>query len=325
MAGSLRVERDGRVMTVGLDTAPRGFMTGDMVEELDALTLSLEGDRSVGALVFTGASPGVFVNHFDLGEIRRGSEEMSGSFTPAQAGAGLRVVGALAAVPPARRLLERTPAAGIIALRRLHGVFDRLNRLDKVVIAAVNGTALGGGCELALACDIRLMATGDHRIGAPEITVGLIPGGGGTQRLCRALGPTRALEMMLEGSLLSPAEALEAGLVHRIVAPGELVEAARETAERMARRSPQAVAALKRAVYEGGSAPLERGLQIERAGFLSVSSSAAARRAVASFDDEVNALADGSPWTTPALYEPWRTGEAEDLVSGSPGQPGQDH
>src|SRR5204863_3294279 len=121
----------------------------------------------------------------------------------------------------------------------------------------------------------------------PEITLGIIPGAGGTQRLTRSIGPGRALEMMLEGRALSPDQALEFGLVHRVTEPGALLAEALSTAERLARRSPEAVGALKRAVYDGGSRPLEDGLHIERAGFLSTASTSAARRALRAYADEV--------------------------------------
>src|SRR5919204_450474 len=139
-------------------------------------------------------------------------------------------------------------------------------RMDKVFIAAINGMATGGGCELTLACDIRIMAEGDFLIGLPETSVGIIPGAGGTQRMARALGPAKAIELILEARPLPPDEALEVGLVHRLARPERLLEEAQATATRLARRSPASVAAAKRAVYEGGSMPLPAGLQLERAG-----------------------------------------------------------
>jgi enoyl-CoA hydratase/carnithine racemase len=224
----------------------------------------------------------------------------------------LRAVGAIERIPGAKGALERTPAAGAVALRAIHELFLRMNRMDKVWIAALNGTAMGGGCELALACDIRIMAEGDGRIGLPEASLGIIPGAGGTQRLARLLGPGQALEMMLEARALSPVEALGIGLVHRVVAPGRLLEVAQETAARLARRSPATVAALKRAVYDGASQSLAEGLHIERGAFLSVSSTAAARRAMQAYAAEVEA--DGAaPWDSDGFAR-WRDGTAQNLT-----------
>jgi len=191
-----------------------------------------------------------------------------------------------------------------------------MNRLDKVFIAAINGLAMGGGCELALACDIRIMAKGDYVIGLPEITLGIIPGAGGTQRLARVLGPAKALEMMLEGRVLSPGEALAMGLIHRVAGPERLLAGATATAERLARRSPKAVAALKRAVYEGSARPLEEGLHIERAGFLSVSSTAAAKRAMRSYSEQVEQLGEIAPWQAREAMSEWQDGTAADMVNG---------
>jgi enoyl-CoA hydratase/carnithine racemase len=190
-----------------------------------------------------------------------------------------------------------------------------MNRLDKVFIAAINGLALGGGCELALACDVRLMATGDHRIGLPEITLGIIPGAGGTQRLARTIGSSRALEMMLEGRALTPDEARDAGLVHRTVGADDLLDEAIATAERLARRSPVAVAGLKRAVYEGSSRSLEDGLHIERAEFLAAASTPAARRAMTSYSEEVERLGDVAPWQAEDAMARWQDGTAVDMVT----------
>jgi enoyl-CoA hydratase len=314
MTRTVHTEKTGRVLVVGLDNPPRNFMTTAMVGELDELTRSLEKDDSVGSVVITGAIDDVFITHFDVNEIVRGSESFRATISAAQAGGSLRAAGAIQRVPGGRSVLARTPVAGVLALRQIHELFLRMNRLDKVFVAAINGLALGGGCELALACDVRIMATGSHRIGLPEMTLGIIPGAGGTQRLSRALGPTRALEMMLEGRALTPEEAEEAGLVHRTTSPEVLLDEALATAQRLARRSPVAVAALKRAVYEGASRPLSEGLHIEQAGFLAASSTSAARSAMRAYADEVERLGDIAPWQAESAMERWQNGTAVDLV-----------
>lgn len=313
---TVHADQSGRVLTVRLDNPPRNFMNTRMVTELEQLVRDLEDDHSIGAVVITGAIDGVFITHFDVNEIRRGSERVPATVSSAQAGGSLRAVGAVQRIPGARSLVERTPVAGVSALLQIHDVFLRMNRLDKVFIAAINGLAMGGGCELALACDIRVMAKGDHVIGLPEITLGIIPGGGGTQRLARILGPAKALEMMLEGRVLSPGEALAAGLVHRVAEPERLLQGATATAERLARRSPKAVAALKRAVYEGSARSLEEGLHIERAGFLASSSTTAARRAMRIYAEQVELLGEIAPWQTRDAMPDWQDGSAIDMVNG---------
>jgi len=308
---TIHSEQSGRVLTVRFDNPPRNFMTTGMVDELSALVRGLEGDDSVGAVVFTGAPDEVFITHFDVEEILASTEGVGGALSATLAGGALKTLGALERIPGARSgVIDRTPAAGLMALRDIHDLFLRMNRLDKVFIAAINGLALGGGCELALACDLRLMAEGDHRIGLPEVTIGIIPGAGGSQRMTRALGPSRALELMLEGTILRPQEALEVGLVHRVLASERLLEEAGEVAERMARRSPAAVAALKRAVYDGASRSLEDGLHIERAQLLAVASTDVARRAMTAYAEQVRAISDAAPWQDDSLIEPWQQGTA---------------
>jgi enoyl-CoA hydratase len=315
MAGqTVHTEQSGRVLTVRLDNPPHNFMTTAMVGELEALVGRLESDGSVGAVVITGAPPDRFITHFDVSEIAASSAAVSASVSPGQAAAGLRAVGTAQRLPGVRGVVERSPAAGLSGLLQIHDVFLRMNRLDKVVIAAINGLATGGGCELALACDLRYMADGEHRIGQPEIALGLMPGGGGTQRMTRALGTARALELMLEGWLLTPREALEAGLVHRVLPGDDLLAEAHTTAARLARRSPATVAALKRAVYEGGSDRFPAGLHTERAGFMSTASTAAARRAMERYAGEVERNGD-APVTDPAAYRPWQDGTAVDITN----------
>ena len=179
-------------------------------------------------MVITGRPPDLYITHYDVAEILAGVEDVG--VTP-----GPRAAGGAAAPSPARSaafpacamLAQRTPLRGLLELHRIHDVFLGMNRLDKVFIAAINGPATGGGCELSLASDLRYIADRPGvRIGLPEMTMGFNPGAGGTQRLARALGPGRALEMMLEGRTFTPAEALEAGLVHRVTTPERLLEEA---------------------------------------------------------------------------------------------------
>ena len=223
MTETIRTERDGRTLTVRIENPPHNFMNRGMVAELDELTRSLEGDRSIGAVVITGGVEDRFITHYDVEEILTGAEGVGMQVSSDVAGASLRAVSGVSRVPGGRAALQGTPAAGMLELHAIHDLFLRIGRLDKVFIAAINGPALGGGCELALACDLRYMARDAGVIGLPEMTLGFNPGAGGTQRLTDVLGPGRALEMILEAEALKPRDALEAGLVHRLVREKDLL------------------------------------------------------------------------------------------------------
>ncbi|MGH7904108.1 MAG: enoyl-CoA hydratase/isomerase family protein [Candidatus Dormibacteraceae bacterium] len=146
--------------------------------------------------------------------------------------------------------------------------FAAIERCPKPVIAAINGHALGGGCELALCCDYRIMAEdGRSRIGQTEVTLGIIPGAGGTQRLPRLIGRARALPLLLEGRRLSAREAEEIGLVSRAVAPEDLESAVAELAERLAKGATRAIALIKETVDRGLELPLEEAMKLEARNF----------------------------------------------------------
>ena len=314
MASTLRVDRDGRVMTVRFDHPPQNFMTREMVAELIELADSLERDASIGAVVLTGATPGLFITHYDVGEILAGSEAMDREIGAGVADATLRAVGGLSRVPGGGAVVGRSPARGVAELRAVHDLFLRFGRMDKVFIAAINGPALGGGCEISLACDLRYMAAEAAGIGLPEMSLGFNPGAGGTQRLAHLIGSGRALEMMLEARALEPHEALDVGLVNRVVAEAELLAEATATAVRLARRAPESVAALKQCVNEGATRPIADGLAIERKWFLSTVSKPAARRAMRAYADQI-ATAEVAPWSQPESLQPWRDGTAVDLIA----------
>jgi enoyl-CoA hydratase len=304
-------ERRGRVLVVRIDNPPHNFMTAEMVRELSELFGSLDSDRSVGAVVITGKPEGLYITHYDVGEILASVERAGIAAPPWLTSIVLRIAGAVRRVPGLRELAERTPLAAVFELYRVHDLFLSMNRSDKVFIAAINGPATGGGCETSLACDVRMMADADIAIGLPEMTVDFNPGAGGTQRLPRLIGVGRAMAMMLEGRTISPREALDYGLVQAVVPPEQVEEAAVRVGERLARRSPEAISSLKRAVYEGGSRPLHQGLAVERKWFMVSSAHESSKEKMAAMNRQVEA--DGaSPWVTAESLEPWQEGTTVD-------------
>jgi enoyl-CoA hydratase/carnithine racemase len=158
-----------------------------------------------------------------------------------------------------KKFLDGDLEANMEMIRTSQAAFERMAAAEQVFIAHISGHALGGGLEIALACDIRLAAPGSYKLGTPEVTLGLLPGNGGTQRLTRLLGPSRAMELLLTGRTFSPDEALAWGLVAALVDE----EGAREYAERLAVGPKLAIAAIKRCVHEGGERSLEDGLALE--------------------------------------------------------------
>ena len=158
-----------------------------------------------------------------------------------------------------KRFLEGDVDANMEMIRTSQAVFRRMAAAEQVFIAYVAGHALGGGLEIALACDVRLAAPGTYKLGTPEVTLGLLPGNGGTQRLTRLLGPSRAMDLLLTGRTFSPDEALAWGLVAALVD----ADGARAYAERLAAGPQLAIAAIKRCVHEGGEQPLADGLALE--------------------------------------------------------------
>ena len=156
--------------------------------------------------------------------------------------------------------LDLAKAPEIVAAGQ--ALFDRLEALPVPVVAAVNGLALGGGLELVLACDLRIVGE-SAKLGAPEVNYGLIPSYGGTQRLPRLVGAAKAKELIFTGNLVPAAEAVRIGLANRTVPAGQELRAARDLAHTIGQRAPKAVRAAKRAIREGGALPLGDGLRLE--------------------------------------------------------------
>src|SRR5208337_4247398 len=216
----VKMAKDQGIAFVTIGTPELIYLTAQTGEELDAVTREIESDQSVRAAVFTGGSPGVFVQHYSVRELVSIAEQ-------------LRASGAT--------FDERNEAQSF----SLDSACRRVETMPKPAIAAINGNCMGGGLEFALCCDIRIAEDGPYQVGLPEVTVGILPGGGGTQRMPRVIGMARALEFMLLGRRLTPREAAAFGLVNE-VAPGKALERAMEVAGQLASQSPRAMAHIKR-------------------------------------------------------------------------------
>ncbi len=164
--------------------------------------------------------------------------------------------------------------------------------MRKPVIAAVNGFALGGGCELAMMCDI-ILASETAQFGQPEINIGIIPGAGGTQRLTRAIGPYRAMEMVLTGATISAQEAYAYGLVNRVCPPDSLLDEARQLAQTIAAKPPLAVRLAKEAVRAAAETTVREGLAIELRNFYLLFASADQKEGMRAFIEKRTANFSG--------------------------------
>ena len=283
-----------RILVVRLTNPAGDLLDTAAFADLDALGRRLAAEPGVGGVVITGPRPGVFAPHFRLGEIADGAEALGRPVPLGLARAAYVGVRGVSRVTALRDRLLDSPAAGIAELVRTHEALTRLGAVSQVVVAAIDGDALAGGCELALACDLRVMAQGDGRIGLVEITAAIPPGAGGTQRLVRAVGASRARSMALRATTLDAESAYSVGLVDEVCAPADVLDVALRVAGEVARRDPAAIRAVKRAM-QGGRA-FREGLATEGAGFVSTASGSAAiarLRAFAAASDETGAR---TPW-----------------------------
>ncbi len=262
--GSWDVEVDDGVAVARYGDPPMSYLTGAGLDELAGLV----GDWAapeIGAVVIGGSVPGRFITHFSVEEILAGQPTMA--------------------------------ARGPELNYRVHSTYAALSELGKPVICALNGDTMGAGLELALACDIRVGERGDYRYGLPEVRLGLIPGGTGTQRLLRLIGRGPALELIMEARLLTPEEAFTRGLVNRLA--DDALAAATEQARRLAALPRTALAAAKRIVHQAADLPLETALRMEAdASFrakVSPQSTAAMERYVAIPPVERRAYLDAGP------------------------------
>lgn len=264
--GHVTTRRKGHVVELGLANPPRHTINARGSQELYEQLQILARDPSVRVVVLIGESDSIFVRHYEVGELADSSE---------------RVIerGPLPKPPSSNERPDRVEGG-------LRGAMRVLESMPQVTIAAINGMAHGGGLELALACDFRLAREGEFTLGLPETGVGILPGGGGTQRLARMIGVARALDLILHGSVLDVGTAHELGIVSRIL-PHPLEEfrsSVEEFAQKLALRAPIALAKAKQAIREGIELPLAEGLRREAELFgelMATKDAAQALRAVA--------------------------------------------
>jgi enoyl-CoA hydratase/carnithine racemase len=200
-------------------------------------------------------------NSYDLGVMRKFAGDVDEAIA---SGARVVIVDSasekfFSAGADVKKFLDGDVDANMAMIRTSQAAFRRMAGAEQVFIAHIAGHALGGGLEIALACDIRLAAPGGYKLGTPEVTLGLLPGNGGTQRLPRLIGASRALELLLTGRTFGPEEAVQWGLVAALME----ADAVQEYAARMAAGPKLALAAIKRCVHEGGQLPLDGGLEVE--------------------------------------------------------------
>lgn len=250
MTKLVHLEKTEGLAVVTIDNPPMNVLSGQVVRELGEVFTEIANDPSVIVAILTGAGNRAFMAGADIKEF------------------------------PSWLDLSKEELKEINM--NSHKVLNFIDDLPKPTIAVLNGITLGGGCELALTCDIRI-AEQHAKLGLPEVKLGLFPGGGGTQRLSRLIGPSKAKELMFLGDPITAEEALSLGLVNKVAASGEGMQAALEMAQKMAGYSLQALSRIKKSVNEGVDTSFDAGIEIEADLFAEVFATEDVKEGVAAF------------------------------------------
>lgn len=245
-----KIERADKVATIIIDKPPMNTLDKDLYPELHALCDELDADNNVRAIVFGSRNPKVFIAGADIKEMTT-------------------------------YRFEETWIENRIAT--VHKALNRVEDLTKPTVAAIEGHALGGGCEFSLCCDFRFMSRGKWLIGLPEIALGIIPGGGGTFRLPRVVGYGKALEIILTGGKMGADEAQQIGLLHLACDEGKTLSAAQEFARLLAAQAPVAATSAKKCLQKTWGMSREDALREEKAQCMGAVLSTDAREGIAAF------------------------------------------
>ena len=251
----LRIEDKGHYMICYLSNPPSHTLTSSGVAEVHKFLDLIEKNNDLRVLAFTGDGEDVFIKHYEVGELANSAEKNIES-----------------------NQTQKDPTE----LHAFHKMLLRFKNLDAIVIAGINGNTAGGGCEFSLGCDLRIMSEGEYFIGLPETSVGILPGGGGTQRLSRMIGPSRALDLILHAKLLSPAEAYNLGVINKLIPKDKFEEELDLYCQDLANRAPIALTQVKKIIHQGLEMPLEDSLLLEQKAFDVTMNSKDAARAMRS-------------------------------------------
>jgi len=236
----LRIEDNGNYVICYLSNPPTHTLTSYGVNEIHAFLDQIEKRDDLRVLAFTGDGENVFIKHYEVGELANTAE---------------------------RNLETKKDKQDPKELHAFHTMLLRLRDLDAIVVAGINGNTAGGGCEFSLGCDLRIMADGNFLIGLPETSVGILPGGGGTQRLSRLIGSSRALDLILHAQLLSPKEAFDLGIINKLVSEASFNQELISYCEDLSNRAPIALQQVKKIIHQGLEMTLEESLLVEQKAF----------------------------------------------------------
>ena len=236
----LRIEDNGNYVICYLSNSPTHTLTSSGVNEIHVFLDQIEKRDDLRVLAFTGDGENVFIKHYEVGELANTAE---------------------------RNLETKKDKQDPKELHAFHTMLLRLRDLDAIVVAGINGNTAGGGCEFSLGCDLRIMADGNFLIGLPETSVGILPGGGGTQRLSRLIGSSRALDLILHAQLVSPKEAFDLGIINKLVSEASFNQELISYCEDLSNRAPIALQQVKKIIHQGLEMTLEESLLVEQKAF----------------------------------------------------------
>ena len=258
----LRIEDNGNYVICYLSNPPTHTLTSSGVNEIHSFLDQIEKRDDLRVLAFTGDGENVFIKHYEVGELANTAE---------------------------RNLETKKDKQDPKELHAFHTMLLRLRDLDAIVVAGINGNTAGGGCEFSLGCDLRIMADGNFLIGLPETSVGILPGGGGTQRLSRLIGSSRALDLILHAQLVSPKEAFDLGIINKLVSEVSFNQELISYCEDLSNRAPIALQQVKKIIHQGLEMTLEESLLLEQKAFdVTMNSKDAARAMRALLDTQEN-------------------------------------
>ena len=267
----LKIDDKGNLIICYLSNPPTHTLTALGLVEIHNFLDSLVGNKELRVLAFTGAGEGVFIRHYEVGELADAAEK------------NIRV----------EKEGKKSDKELNKELHGFHKMLLKIRDLDAIVIAGINGNTAGGGCEFSLGCDLRVMSSGDYFIGLPETNIGILPGGGGTQRLARLIGTSRALDLIVHGQLISNTKAYEYGIINKILPKESFFDSLEEYCQNLANRAPIALREVKRVIHKGMDLPLEEALFHEQQAFnktMNSKDAASAMRTMMDTNEEINII-----------------------------------